>query len=430
MATHRSLECQRNHGAAETMIAGSPDRDSSDDARLKSFRPDSRWRLEFDGRLSMGRRTASPNDFGSGADPRLAATAVRLAQLAPAAGRPSTRNRPPATPFRGANSVTPTMASRFLRKFMAFAAQTRSAWTKTGMDDVMTPILLCAGFPNMTSPPIRPSCELPSRSQIHSCGMAGPRVVRKLAAIVAADVVGYSRLMGEDEEGAFRRLRELQTTVSWLVERHGGRTVKTAGDSMLLDFSSTVAALECAIAVQQSLERSNAECPEDRKMLLRIGINVGPVIVDGDDIFGEVVNVAVRLEAIAEPGGICLSRATYAQYKGKLAVEFVDMGDQTLKNIAEPVRAYAVPPQRAGVPAEAASTKRTLAARNESDNVLDFKTPRLSVAGAPNESPVGAPRSLRAISRTRPCSQRPRLPAPNSSAVTSATPFRTDEIFA
>ena len=118
MATHRSLECQRNHGAAETMIAGSPDRDSSDDARLKSSRPDCRWRLEFDGRLSMGRRTASPNDFGSDADPRLAATAARPAQLTPAAGRPSTGNRPPATPLRDANSVTPTMASRFLRKFM------------------------------------------------------------------------------------------------------------------------------------------------------------------------------------------------------------------------------------------------------------------------------------------------------------------------
>ena len=195
----------------------------------------------------------------------------------------------------------------------------------------------------------------PEETQLVSRRAAWPRAKRKLAAIVAADVVGYSRLVGEDEEGTVRRLHELQAIVSPIVEGRGGRTVKTAGDAMLFDFSSIIAALECSIAVQQSLELCNAGLREDCKMLLRIGINVGDVIVERDDIFGEAVNIASRLKGIAEPGCICLSHATYTQCKGRLAVEFVDLGDQKLKNIAEPVRAYAVRPQLVGGHPEALS---------------------------------------------------------------------------
>ena len=180
---------------------------------------------------------------------------------------------------------------------------------------------------------------------------------RKLAAIVAADVVGYSRLTGRDEEGAVRRLCETQAAISPIVEAAGGRTVNTAGDAMLLEFSSTVAALDCALAIQELVGLSNRGVPDEDKMLLRIGINVGDVIVKGGDVFGEVVNVASRLEAIAEPGGICVSHACYMQTKRQFAVNFTDLGEQRLKNIAEPVRAYAVRPPSASSLQEAAPSQ-------------------------------------------------------------------------
>jgi TolB-like protein len=168
------------------------------------------------------------------------------------------------------------------------------------------------------------------------------RVGRRLAAIVAADVVGYSRLMGLDEVGTARTLREHRKVTDALVAKHGGRLVKTTGDGVLLEFPSVVDAVECAVAVQAVMDQRNEGVPEDRRMLLRIGIKLGDILIEGDDILGDGVNVAARLEGIAEPGGICISSSAYEQVRGKVPVEFTDLGEQTLKNIARPVRAYAV----------------------------------------------------------------------------------------
>jgi class 3 adenylate cyclase len=168
------------------------------------------------------------------------------------------------------------------------------------------------------------------------------RVGRRLVAIVAADVAGYSRLMGLDEVGTARTLREHRAVTDALVAKHGGRIVKTTGDGVLLEFPSVVDAVECAVAVQAVMAERSKDIPEDRRMLYRIGINLGDILIEGDDILGDGVNVAARLEGIAEPGGICISSSAYDQVSGKVAVEFTDVGEQTLKNIARPIRAYAV----------------------------------------------------------------------------------------
>src|SRR5436305_5430618 len=168
------------------------------------------------------------------------------------------------------------------------------------------------------------------------------RVGRRLAAIIAADVAGYSRLMGLDEVGTVRTLREHRAVTDALVAKHGGRLVKSMGDGVLLEFPSVVDAVECAVAVQAVMVQRNEGIPQDRRMLFRFGINLGDILIEGDDILGDGVNVAARLEGIAEPGGICLSSSAYDQVRGKVAVEFTDLGEQTLKNITRPVRAYAV----------------------------------------------------------------------------------------
>src|SRR5436853_2308360 len=168
------------------------------------------------------------------------------------------------------------------------------------------------------------------------------RVGRRLAAIVAADVAGYSRLMGIDEVGTARTLREHRAVTDALVAKHGGRLVKSTGDGVLLEFPSVVDAVECAVNVQAVMAQRNEGIPQDRRMVFRIGINLGDILIEGEDILGDGVNVAARLEGIAEPGGICVSSSAYDQVRGKVAVEFVDLGEQTLKNIARPIRAYAV----------------------------------------------------------------------------------------
>ena len=167
------------------------------------------------------------------------------------------------------------------------------------------------------------------------------RVGRRLAAIVAADVAGYSRLMGLDEVGTARTLREHRKVTDALVAKHGGRLVKTTGDGVLLEFPSVVDAVECAVAVQTVMHERNEGVPVDRRMLFRIGINLGDILIEGDDILGEGVNVAARLEGIGEPGGICISASAYDQVRGKVTVEFTDLGEQSLKNIDRPVRVYA-----------------------------------------------------------------------------------------
>jgi class 3 adenylate cyclase len=168
------------------------------------------------------------------------------------------------------------------------------------------------------------------------------RIGRRLSAIVAADVAGYSLLMGLDEAGTARTLREHRAAADPLVARHGGRIVKTTGDGLLLEFPSMVDALECAVAVQVMMVERNDGIARDRRMLFRIGINLCEILVEGDDILGDGVNIAARLEHIAEPGGICISASAHDQVRGKVAVDFADMGEQNLKNIARPVHAYAV----------------------------------------------------------------------------------------
>jgi TolB-like protein len=163
---------------------------------------------------------------------------------------------------------------------------------------------------------------------------------RRLAAILAADVVGYSRLMGEDEAGTARALREHRTAADPLIAEHGGRIVKTTGDGVLTEFGSVVGAVQCAVALQKLMAERNAGVPGDRRMDLRIGVHLGDVLIDGDDIIGDGVNIAARLEGIAESGGICISEDAFRQVRGKLDAEFTDIGEQSLKNIARPLRVY------------------------------------------------------------------------------------------
>src|SRR5262252_4803224 len=166
--------------------------------------------------------------------------------------------------------------------------------------------------------------------------------VRRLAAILAADVAGYSRLMGQDEAGTARVLREYRVAADPLVAEHGGRIVKTTGDGVLIEFASVVGAVECAVALQKLAAERNADVPGERRMEWRMGVHLGDVLVEGDDILGDGVNIAARLEGIAEPGGICISEDAYRQVRGKVEVEFADLGEQSLKNITRPLRVYRV----------------------------------------------------------------------------------------
>jgi len=166
------------------------------------------------------------------------------------------------------------------------------------------------------------------------------RLARRIAAILAADVVGYSRLVGDDEEGTLARLRALRRDrVDPKIAEHRGRIVNTTGDGLLVEFASAIDAVRCALAVQRSMAAEAGEPPE-RQIQFRVGINVGDVLADGDDILGDSVNIAARLEAIAEAGGICLSAAAYEQVRGKIELAVVDIGEQDLKNIARPLRTY------------------------------------------------------------------------------------------
>jgi adenylate cyclase len=167
------------------------------------------------------------------------------------------------------------------------------------------------------------------------------RVERRLAAILAADVAGYSRLMGADEEGTHERLKaHLREVVDPKIEEHRGRTVKNTGDGMLVEFPSVVNAVRCAAEIQRAMIDRNADIPEDKRISFRIGVNLGDVIVEPEDIFGDGVNIAARLEALAEPGGICISRVVRDQIRDKLPYPFEDMGVQQVKNIARPVHVY------------------------------------------------------------------------------------------
>jgi len=166
---------------------------------------------------------------------------------------------------------------------------------------------------------------------------------RRLAAILAADVAGYSRLMGEDEEGTLAALKAIRRELADpKIKEHRGRIVKTTGDGLLLEFASVVDAVRCAVEVQREMAERNTDVPPDRRIELRMGINVGDIIKDGRDIYGDGVNVAARLEALAEPGGICVSRVVRDQVRDKLAFSFEDMGEQQVKNITRPIRVHRI----------------------------------------------------------------------------------------
>jgi adenylate cyclase len=160
---------------------------------------------------------------------------------------------------------------------------------------------------------------------------------RKLAAILAADVVGYSRMMGEDEAGAAALVRERRETVQPIIAAHSGRLFKTMGDGMFVEFPSVVAAVECALAMQRQMAAGNESALEAKRVLYRIGVHLGDVLVEGEDILGDGVNITSRLEGVAEAGGVCISGSAYEHVRGRVEAEFIDLGEKALKNIARPV---------------------------------------------------------------------------------------------
>jgi adenylate cyclase len=170
--------------------------------------------------------------------------------------------------------------------------------------------------------------------------MITDKIKRKLTAILSADVKGYSRLMGEDEEWTLRTLNAYKELMGSFIQQHQGRVVGTAGDSVLAEFASVVDAVQCAVEIQQVLRAKNAMLPETRRMEFRIGINLGDVIEEGDSIYGEGVNIAARLESLAEAGGICISGSAYDQIESKLPLRYDYLGEHQVKNIVKPVRVY------------------------------------------------------------------------------------------
>jgi adenylate cyclase len=187
---------------------------------------------------------------------------------------------------------------------------------------------------------------------------------RKLAAILAADVAGYSRLMEADEAATLAMLKACRQDIAGQISEHRGRIVGTAGDSVLAEFASAVAAVECAVHIQRLLAERNAGLPEERRMRFRIGLNVGDVLVEGDDLFGETVNIAARLQALAEPGGILISGSVFDQVRNKTPVAFDYLGPLSVKNISESVPAWrvlldgAAPAGKPGRPAPVAAAPR------------------------------------------------------------------------
>ena len=172
--------------------------------------------------------------------------------------------------------------------------------------------------------------------------MATEGFKRKLAAILSADAAGYSRLMGEDEAATVRTLETYRRVIADLIQQHRGRVVDSPGDNLLAEFASVVDAVQCAVAVQKEIQARNLELPETRRMQFRIGINLGDVIEEEDRLYGDGVNIAARLESLAEPGGICVSKTAFDHIETKLPLGYEYLGEQTVKNIAKPVCAYKV----------------------------------------------------------------------------------------
>ena len=188
--------------------------------------------------------------------------------------------------------------------------------------------------------------------------MEPTKVKRKLTAILSADVKGYSRLMGEDEVATIRTLTAYRELMGSFIQQHRGRVVDTPGDNLLAEFGSVVDAVTCAVAVQRELAQRNVELPDQRKMEFRIGINLGDVVVEGERIYGEGVNIAARVEGLAEGGGISISGTVYDQVKNKVALGYEFQGEQTVKNIAEPVRVYQIRTDAGAAALKVGSQKR------------------------------------------------------------------------
>jgi class 3 adenylate cyclase/pimeloyl-ACP methyl ester carboxylesterase len=217
--------------------------------------------------------------------------------------------------------------------------------------------------------------------------MQEPRLERHLAAILAADVAGYSRLMGVDEEGTVAQLKDRRSKI-WVpaLEQHRGRMANTAGDSILAEFGSVLDAVSCAVTIQRSMLERNSDIPADKRMEFRIGINLGEVVTDGHDIFGDGVNIAARLEGIADRGGICISRQVLDQIGAKLDLSYRQLGRQNLKNIATPVEVYAIQLDGAASPGS-----RFLSAANLKQEIRYCKAPdgvRLAYAKVGGGSPM------------------------------------------
>src|SRR5882672_11067015 len=192
----------------------------------------------------------------------------------------------------------------------------------------------------LTGPRVAPDNPLPGGAmpeQTPSVGME-----RKLAAIFSTDVAGYSRLMGDDEAATIRTLTAYREVMTSIIHQHRGRVVDSPGDNLLAEFASAVDAVQSAVEIQHELQSRNVELPDERKMEYRIGLNVGDVIVEGERLYGDGVNIAARLEGLAEPGGICISGTVYDQIANKLPVSCVYQGEQAVKNIAQPLRVYRV----------------------------------------------------------------------------------------
>ena len=209
------------------------------------------------------------------------------------------------------------------------------------------------------------------------------KVSRRLVAVFAADVEGYSRLMGADEVGTLKGLTERRAILDRIIGDHGGRIANTAGDSVLAEFGSAVDAVQCAVDAQTALAEANSGIAADRRISFRIGIHVGDVMVRGGDLFGDGVNIAARLQTLANPGTVCISGVTYDQVRKVLPMTFVDLGVQQVKNIQEPIRAY-----RVGEPSETREAARTPIAEAESPPPLPDKP---SIAVLPFENMSGDP---------------------------------------
>jgi class 3 adenylate cyclase/tetratricopeptide (TPR) repeat protein len=241
-------------------------------------------------------------------------------------------------------------------------------------------------------------------------------VKRKIAAILAADVAGYSRLIAEDEEETLRRLRDYQGVFASYIERAGGRVFKTAGDSVLAEFPSAVDALRCAIEVQESLRSRNLAYPMSRQMAYRIGLNIGDVVEQDGDLLGDGVNIAARLESLAQPGGICISKGMHDAVSNKLSAKFVDMGSHQVKNIPVPVHVFSVSSDAPGqTPPAALSAGPSLVAARHA--IKGWKSPPFAAVAAG----VAVASALAAYALPRLLEPAAKLEAPAQTGVKSTT---------